>query len=190
MNPEHRVELNSTGFCADHLWKLLGQRKNHSYSLAMHTYLKTLMDSYKKIVSPQSISSKEAVKSAKKLENELQSCLVCRGIDQRMDRYGATAAHLWSKDTEFRQLFEQQYICIQHLPLLIYRGVDMLRGKELKSYITSIGTIMEKTTTTLESDIQHYTQMYKGENQGKPWGRAEGALDRVIAFLGAEHTDL
>ncbi len=188
MNPENRVAVNSKGFCPDHLKKLLGERKNHGYSLMLHTHLQEIYKTHKAILQggEGKVPTKKAIKKAEALDSAISECLICEGIKGRMDRYGATAAHLWKKDSEFRQVFEGQYVCLTHLPLLIYRGADMLGGKEFQHYLEVLRTLFTSTGEILESDIHLYTQMYKAENSGKDWGRAEGALERLVTFLGGE----
>ncbi len=188
MNPENRVAVNNKGFCTDHLKKLLGERKNHGYSLMLHTHLQEIYESHKSLLhgGEGKLATKKAIKKTKELDTSISECLICEGISGRMDRYGATAAHLWKKDSEFRQVFESQYVCLTHLPLLMYRGADMLGGKDFQLYMEAIRNLFTATGNTLESDIHHYTQMYKAENSGKDWGRAEGALERLVNFLGGE----
>ncbi len=191
MNPENRVAVNREGFCPEHLFKLLKERKNHGYSLMLHTHLGELRKNHPLLLQAQSgkagkSSKKQLLTSVEKLSRGIESCLVCDGITSRMDRYGATAAHLWQRDAEFRELFPTTPICLTHLPLLLERGADMLGKGDVQEYAATLQRLFAETIKQLDADIEHYTQMYKAENHGKPWGRAEGALERLVTFLGGD----
>ena len=200
MNPETRVEVNKTGFCAYHFSGLLQIRSNHSLGLMTHTHLEKRIENLKnhfemvkgeaskiagKSISPKSKKLNNAIKNLEKhlLEKE-ETCMICTKIDYTIQRYTYTIIHLWKTDGEFRDYFNKSRgFCFHHLPEILKMAEEILNPGKLGEFIEELIPIVEKNNQRLEKEILWFTQKFDSQNFDKPWGTSEDAHYRTIQKL-------
>ena len=99
MEDAERAKVNKYGFCKEHYDLLYSGRNKLGLALQSNTRLKTL----DKLIKP--VDVKSAVKTAKKLREEISGCIICDRIEYNMKRYFETVARLYGDDDRFRKQF-------------------------------------------------------------------------------------
>jgi hypothetical protein len=189
MIPETRVEVNKTGFCQEHFLKLFQSKKNtHGLGLITHTHLEAVNKKlFKFLQNPPQKKPKESLEKLKtQILSNSKNCLICNNIESTLKRYSFTIVYLWKKDADFKKAFKSSKgFCLNHLPILIDMGIEVLSNKELLSWIDDLYRIQEESLNRLEEEILYFTQKFDFQNQDKPWGTAKDALERTVQkFIG------
>jgi len=192
MNPETRVELNKTGFCADHFSKLLTQRNPQHLGLIVHTHLQDWISDLKRRFPSENSDTSFFSRKGTELESYIQTnkkreqdCLICQRIEKTIKRYTFTTCYLWKKNEEnFRETFrESKGFCIPHEGSLLAMAEESLKKSEMGIFLKDIKSLQKKNLERLNEEIEWFTQKFKAENNTKPWGTSEDAHYRVIQKL-------
>ena len=190
MTPEVRVETNDKGFCPHHFLLLSQGGKPQSLALVMDTYYEknkeTFSPYFKAIAS--STNPRKAQKGVaglrKAAEEREKGCLICKRMEDRLERYLFTVASLYSSDKEFKDFFSSSKgLCLHHSLLLGEMADEALKGDELTSFIRDLFSLLEKNLDRVQKDDWWMTQKYKSENKDKPWNGAEDAHKRAVEKL-------
>jgi hypothetical protein len=99
MEDAEREKVNKYGFCKDHFDLLYSGKNKLGLALQQCTRLKKV----DKLIKP--VDVKSAVKVAKKLREEMDSCIICIRLEDNMKRYFETVARLYGDDEKFRKQF-------------------------------------------------------------------------------------
>ena len=135
MTPEVRVETNDKGFCPHHFLLLSQGGKPQSLALVMDTYYEknkeTFSPYFKAIAS--STNPRKAQKGVaglrKAAEEREKGCLICKRMEDRLERYLFTVASLYSSDKEFKDFFSSSKgLCLHHSLLLGEMADEALKG--------------------------------------------------------------
>ena len=100
MEDAEREKVNKYGFCKEH-YDLLYTGKN-KLGLALQSSTRL----WKLDMKIKPVDVKQAVKTAKKLREEISDCIICRKLEFNMERYFETVARLYGDDEKFRKQFE------------------------------------------------------------------------------------
>ena len=108
MVPEMRVQVNDAGFCRVHFPMLLDGGNRLGLALITHTHLGELRKKLERhLLAGKSGGAlkKELVRLAALVEEQLDRCLICDRLHDRLLRYAYTIVHLWRTDPDFRAEF-------------------------------------------------------------------------------------
>ncbi len=100
MEDAEREKVNKYGFCKDHYDLLYTGKNKLGLALQASTRL------WKLDMKIKPVDVKQAVKTAKKLREEIDDCIICRKIEFHMSRYFETVARLYGDDEKFRNQFK------------------------------------------------------------------------------------
>ena len=186
MNPETRVLVNKKGFCSRHFPMLREAGHAHHLGLIGHTHLAQLRKSLgPAIKSLKSASSARNVTTfSTRIRQSVESCLICESLDRDIERYSCTAAILYGRETEFRELFEKSTgPCLPHAADLADIAVKVLNRKLQKEFLGALSDKLVSLMEKLEADILYFTQKFDAQNDNLPWDDKKNAHARVVQFL-------
>ena len=136
MDPDTRVQVNKTGFCAQHALLLFKGGHKQGLGLMMHTFLLETIPQFssytKKLkLKAHELAKKDALSSVKSqnrslnttldnlckfTEQSISECIFCKRLEQTLLRYTFTIIYLWKKDPEFKKtLSTSKGFCLKHL---------------------------------------------------------------------------
>lgn len=181
MEPDVRIETNRQGFCKTHLEQMRACKNRLSLALMLQTHLQTLD---KDIFARKSIFEGKTAKQ-KKVSAVNNDCFVCNKIEWGMSRLMVTCFELYSKQAEFRKIFdEQEMLCLPHYDMLVGMSESVDKGSR-NAFIESCNKLVKKQLDTLIEDVTHYCNMYDYRNSGKDgdWKNSKDSIERAIKFL-------
>jgi len=201
MDPDTRVEVNKTGFCAQHASLLFSGGHKQGLGLMMHTYLLETIpqfEVYTKVLSNKAHElAKKSVLSTVKLKDRslntaldnlckfaqqnTSTCIFCHRLEQTLLRYTFTIIYLWKKDSEFKQaLSASKGFCLKHLPMVLRMANTELSGAQSTEFIKLLIPLEVASLKRLEQEILWFTQKFEYANKDKPWKTSKDALQRTL----------
>ncbi len=203
MEPDTRIQVNDLGFCRHHHAMLYGMsnRLGHALMLESHTAVtRERMKKASKAVnqaadqlakSPLGKVSKTGQRALQEIQQQAKiladmsgSCIMCRSIQENMDRYLHTFFHLYQTDTEFRQRFaSSKGVCLPHMADLIRLAVDELGAKEASAFIHMLTDMQEKNLDRMQEDISWFIKKFDYRFQNEPWKNSQDAVPRTVNKL-------
>lgn len=203
MEPDTRIQVNDTGFCARHQVLLYEQKNRLGHALMMHTHLKEtikklspLMENVK-AAGAKSASTPMLKRWAGKSEGKAdlkaaadqiramsRSCILCDTIEENTRRYAYTMLHLYKTDASFRKAFaESKGVCLPDMAMLMEMAEEALSGETLSDFLRDLCAAMQRSMEKMEKDIEGFTLKFDYRNADKPWGDSRGSLERVVNKL-------
>lgn len=160
MEPDYRVEVNKYGFCKEHLRKLFAGKNKLGLALQLHT--RTLQ--VRSQIKPCS-NYKQALKQAAELTETLDSCVICRSVDEMMKRYAYTVAQMYALEEDFKHAFQKcNGFCMPHYTLLL-RESNKAGGKS-SAYVTELVYVQNRSLDRVCNDLDRFAQMFDYRNAG------------------------
>lgn len=185
MEPDVRIATNKSGFCPEHLNKMMNRRGRLQLALMLETHIKEVNSNIfaKKLFGG-------ADKKTKKIEKLSDSCFICDKMDWGFNHMIETIYRCYEKERDFRTLFDNQpQFCMPHYEILM-SGADK---RKMPTYYKEFCASLTKITTdyigTLCTDISKYCSMYDYRTSGEKdadWGNSKTAVERTVAFLNGE----
>jgi hypothetical protein len=74
-------------------------------------------------------------------------------------------------------------ICLDHLPLQLDLGAEILKPRELGDISQVLAELTQQSLERLEGEILWYTQKFDAQNAQKDWGTSKDAHRRCIQKL-------
>jgi hypothetical protein len=202
MDPDTRVQVNKTGFCAQHAALLFGGGHKQGLGLMMHTFLLEIIPQFEAYSQTLAHKARELEKKStfvklkdKSLNTALDnlckfsqkatsSCIFCHRLEQTLLRYTFTIIYLWKKDAEFKQaLNNSKGFCLKHLPKVLKMANDELSTAQSAEFIRVLIPLQTASLKRLEQEILWFTQKFEYSNKYKPWKTAKNALQRTLQKL-------
>ena len=203
MEPDTRIQVNTEGFCRNHQFMLYGMsnRLGHALMLESHTAesrrrmekaFVTLKKSAKAYADAPLGKLTRAGASAKKdLDNALAeisamsgTCIMCRSIDENMNRYLHTFFHLYQNDTEFRKRFcAGKGVCLPHMADLIQTAAKELSAKELRAFVDMLTDLEQQNFERIQEDISWFIKKFDYRFANEPWKNSADAVPRTVNKL-------
>ncbi len=160
MEPEARIEVNKYGFCTEHLRKLFAGKNKLGLALQLHTRMQTVRSD----VLPAA-SYKQAVKQAETLEKTMDTCVICRYLEDLMERYAYTVAQMFAYEPEFKTVFAKSNgLCMPHYALLLRQSKGA--GAQVKAYLSELFYLQNRTLDRRLNELDRFTQMFDYRNAG------------------------
>ena len=118
------------------------------------------------------------------MDDRVNSCLICRNMEQTLKRYAYTIIYLRNKDKDFKDTFNSSKgFCIFHLAMVLKVAAEVFSKKEISELLSILIPVQEKNLKRLEDELYWYIQKYDYRNQDKPWGNSRDALPRIMQKL-------
>ena len=160
MVPEMRVQVNDAGFCRVHFPMLLDGGNRLGLALITHTHLGELRGKLERHLPAGKSGGalkKELARLAALVEEQLDRCLICDRLHDRLLRYAYTIVHLWRTDADFHAEFlASKGFCLDHLKGTLAMARDTLPGARLAAFVADTAEV-----------------------QGRAWDRLEGRAARL-----------
>lgn len=205
MEPDSRIETNENGFCKRHYEMLYNKQVNRlGLGLIIDTHLCEQNNRFKKIYKKKSDAGNETgVKSfwakitsrdrdARSIVNEFISaldslekkCTICSKLNYTMDRYTDVILYLWSREPDFKKLFNSKKgFCLKHLKQLLLGVKKYLRSDEIPEFVDSLLSIQLENMDRIQQEVNWFTKKFDYRNEDAPWGNSRDAIPRSIQKL-------
>ena len=178
MEDAEREKVNKYGFCKEHYDLLYLGKNKLGLALQASTRLKTLD---KKI---KALDVKNAVKTAKKLREEISDCIICRKIEFHMKRYFETVARLYGDDEKFRRQFQTvKGFCYPDYIRLIENAPKA--GKHAKEFLEVLYEKQKSSASEVYKNLEDFTMAFDYRSTSLPSKSASQSLIQTrIKFYG------
>ena len=207
MEPDCRVDTNEKGFCRRHFEQLYNRQENRlGLGLMIDTHLQELIGRLKKAYSPGSLGAKArqgnplskllpgkpsngaAANGRDKmlqLLNALEcSCAICTKLDYTMGRYLDVICYLWSRENEFRKIFESRKgFCLKHFRQLLESAPKYLKAAEAQDFTDILILMQLENLERVQQEVNWFTRKFDYRNNDAPWGNSRDAVPRSIQKL-------
>ena len=201
MEPDQRIAVNKTGFCAHHFKLMYAAGNRLGLALMTHTYMKETLGKLRdNAKQQQAAASTEAGKPifqriggkkgaamrepGEQLREILNGCLLCERMRDTMDRYIYTILYMYKHENDFPALFAQsQGMCLKHYAEILDAAPKHLSGDVLKRFVDALTEVEIKSFERLEGEIEWFTKKFDYRNADKPWGNSRDAVKRSVNKL-------
>ncbi|HEX3046303.1 MAG TPA: DUF6062 family protein, partial [Bacillota bacterium] len=168
---EHNERLKKMG---TRITKTLGERASSS---GLQKAL-PILNSKRQSQINVSETVNELIAELKAQENK---CYVCYWKNYQMERYLEIVFLLWSKESEFRELFHQiKGFCQKHFRQLLEGAVVHLDQDKAVVFVSELIPMQVLNLERLHQEVSLFTQKMAYNNDDLPWGTAKDALIRAI----------
>ncbi len=152
MEDAERAKVNKFGFCSSHYDLLYVGRNKLGLALQMSTRLKRIIELTKPISN-----EKEAIKTAKKLRENTETCIICDKIEFHMERYFKTVPALYKDDAKFREktFLTVNGFCYPHFIRLVENAKKA--GKYSKEFLEILVSKQRESLEKLKGEIDDFT---------------------------------
>ncbi len=203
MAPETRVQVNEHGFCPRHFHVLYEGKNRLGLALMTQTYMretvrqikhkeKTLpLNAKKKIFGGKSGSEAEQFKQfCEWVENKHSDCMVCKKVNEAMDRYVFTMLHLFKTSEEFRhKLEDSRGLCINHLKRSVEIATETKGAGFAAEWLRFILPIEYRAFERLDGELDWFVKKFDYRYREEPWGTAEDSLVRTLQKMVGDKFD-
>ncbi len=207
MEPDCRVDTNEKGFCRRHFEQLYNRQENRlGLGLIIDTHLQEQLGRLKKAYSPGNPGSKArqgnpfskllpgkpangaaAIGRDKMLQllSALEgSCSICNKLDYTMERYLDVICYLWSRENEFRKIFESRKgFCLRHFRQLLESAPKYLKAAEAQDFTDLLILMQLENLERIQQEVNWFTKKFDYRNNDAPWGNSRDAVPRSIQKL-------
>ena len=178
MEPDERVRVNETGFCAEHLAGLFALQQRLPLALMAHTHMMAVID---RMAPPTAPKNTWFPFVKRRHEAEAERCILCSRLDETMERYLYTVLHLWKTDTEFRGTFERSKgLCMPHYARLSRMAEQALGAGRRAEFGGVLFELQRENMRRVEKELHWFTQKFDYRNHEAPWGNSKDAVERTV----------
>lgn len=154
MEPEYRVQVNTYGFCHTHLGKLYAGKNKLGLSLQLRTRLGEVRTALRPCQS-----AKQAQKQAATLHKTMDTCVICRSLDEMLERYAYTVAQMYACEQEFRTVFARSSgFCMPHYALLLQYASKA--GGRVKSYLSDLVLVQNRSVDRTLHELDRFAACF------------------------------
>ncbi len=185
MEPDVRIATNKSGFCPEHLNKMMGMRGRLQLALMLETHIKEVN---RDIFEKKLFNSAE--KKTGKIEKLSDSCFICDKMNWGFEHMIDTIYRTYEKERDFRNLFDNQgQFCMPHYEMLLSGADKRKMPKYYKEFRDNLTRITADYSKSLCEDISKYCKMYDYRSSAggdTDWGTSKTSVERIVAFLNGE----
>ena len=176
MEDNTRIQVGKKGFCERHFDMLFARPNKLSVALQVHTRLD-------KMLPLLNINGNiNAKKTADKIENSVDSCVICDLVQESMIKYYKTIAQMYLNEKRFYKiLLSSKGFCTKHYAELIRYSKFASFAK--KDYLNVLSTIQMRSYQQTLKDLKDFCDSHDYRNAYKPLGSAENALPNARTKL-------
>ncbi len=185
MEDDVREVTDKTGFCTEHIQKLLKMENKLGISLILHSHMVKTNKDIKKLADSCKSSTLFKKKDISPLTNYLNtlnnSCYVCRRIAETFKRYLRTIHYLWEREESFKKKYESSKgFCTKHYQILLEEAGNNLNGASLDGFIEVTNKIYMENMERVTSDLEWFIDKFDYRHKDEPWKNSKDALPRAI----------
>lgn len=199
MESDVRQTTNEHGFCSDHLRALYNSQLNRlGLGLTLHTHLLHLRRTLGVELSKQKTDSRGFMARlrnkedspgrnlAKSIQDRADDCVICRRMEQTMERYLDVIFYQYFEERGFREKFHKDKLfCLDHLALMIGKAEKYLRGNRVDEFVETLISNQLAAWDVLAEDVEWFTKKFDYRYKNEPWKNSKDAISRSILFLGS-----
>ena len=206
MQPQIRVKVNRSGFCAPHFQALYKAGNRLGLALITHTHLletwKRIREREKSLGNPSTNASgapngkpfrrssagkrqrANAAGLIRMLKNRKEACLICRRLEETVRGYAFAIAYLWEKDPEFRQnLLTSGGFCLPHLAVAHELAAENLSRSTLQNWYSDILALQKRSLDCIEKELKSFISRYDYRSEEPQPEKEKTVLPRAIQKL-------
>lgn len=178
MEDAEREKVNKYGFCKDHYDLLYTGKNKLGLALQASTRL------WKLDMKIKPVDVKQAVKTAKKLREEINDCIICRKIEFHMSRYFETVARLYGDDEKFRNQFKTvKGFCYPDYIRLVENAPKA--HKYAKEFLQVLYEKQKQSAEEVQKNLKDFTMAFDYRSASLPPKSASQSLVQArIKFYG------
>lgn len=188
MNPETRIKVNNIGFCPSHTAMLVQSGSPNAMAVLWESHFAQTRTELEKTFSELSNThnpKKTIAKLSRTIESRVEdpqgSCLICKRMEDRLNRYCFTIAYLWGQEKSFREAFAKSNgFCLPHMTRILELSLEALDVKQQKEFAKAMSELQTKNLERVAHDLWYMTEHYKSKNLNKPWNGCEDAQKRAV----------
>lgn len=192
MEPNVRIQTNRTGFCPDHLGKLLQGENRLGLALVMLTHLQEKLPSLQNALEGTVAAAEGGRRDAgQRMDAAIRSlramrddCFICGLLFQDLERYTWTILYLWRRDRDFAEVFRaSRGFCLSHFCTVLESARGALRQDRLAAWLRDVVPLMGGSLGKLEKDLAAFIQLYQAGNRSLGTEEERSALARTLQKL-------
>lgn len=185
MEDDIREVTDKTGFCTNHITKLLKMENKLGISLVLHSHMVKTNRDIKQLAQNNGKSTLFKKKDISSLTDYLhtlnQSCYVCSRIEDTFKRYLRTIHYLWEREESFRKKYAaSKGFCTKHYEALLVEAKNNLSGANLDNFIEETNRIYLENMQRVTDDLEWFIDKFDYRHKDDPWKNAKDALPRAI----------
>lgn len=200
MESDVRQSTNQHGFCSEH-WAMLynSQLNRLGLGLTIHTHLNELRANlgqslqkakFEEAGFMQRLFKKndqpEEQNVAAQIKQRADDCVICRRLDQTMERYLDVIYYQYFEVPGFKDEFhDNKLYCLKHLAFMLENVPNYLRGERAKTFTEELIKDQLERWETLASDVEWFTKKFDYRYKNEPWKNSKDSIPRAINFLGS-----
>ncbi len=174
MDDDMRTKVINTGFCGKHYDMMFARQNKLSLALQIEDRLNTMLSA----IDGNLKNPKSAKKEAEKIDALMGGCLICKYVDQSMNKYYEAFAEVFARDNKFRQdLTNCKGFCMEHYSALL--KYSSKAGFSAKEYVEILSQNQYKNLQRIKADLKTFCIKHDYRNREMPWGTAEDILPRT-----------
>lgn len=199
MESDVRQTTNKHGFCSRHLRALYNSQLNRlGLGLTLHTHLLHLRRTLGVELSKQKPDNRGLMARvfdkedsprdnlAKSVRDQAEDCVICRRMEQTMERYLDVIFYQYYEERDFKERFHaDKLFCLDHLALMIGEAENYLRGNRVDEFLDALIANQLAAWDTLADDVEWFTKKFDYRYKDEPWKNSKDAISRSILFLGS-----
>lgn len=206
MQPQIRVKVNRSGFCAPHFQALYKEGNRLGLALITHTHLletwKRIREREKGLDNPSpnasgapngkalkrsSAGKRQRANAAgliRLLKDRKEACLICRRLEETVRGYAFATVYLWEKDPEFRQnLLASRGFCLPHLAVTHELAGENLSRSTLQNWYSDILALQQRSFDRIEKELKSFINRYDYRSEEPQPEKEKTVLPRAIQKL-------
>ncbi len=188
MNPETRIKVNDIGFCPNHTTMLVQSGSPNAMAVLWESHFAQTRKIIEKSIlelstthNPKKIIAKLSKTIECRIEDPQSNCLICKRMEDRLNRYCFTIAYLWGKEQNFKDAFaKSKGFCLPHMTKILEISLEALDSKQQKEFAKAMSELQSRNLERIAHDLWYMTEHYKSENINKPWNGCEDAQKRAV----------
>ncbi|MDO4307223.1 MAG: DUF6062 family protein [Eubacteriales bacterium] len=194
MEDDIRAETDAMGFCRTHYKKMYDYGNRLGAGLILKTHFQKMnqeLEQQIKMFAPSRTSLMSRLKKNKPQEStartsigawaasKKESCYICNYYKNTYQRYLDTFFDLYTKNTEFRELFQNcKGFCVPHFGELAEEGDRVLSDKEKKEFFDRLFPLMQQHMKRLYDDLDWFCDKFDYRYKDADWKTSKDALPR------------
>lgn len=190
MEPDERIMSNEFGYCQRHSALMYAKGNRLSHALILQTrieFLSNSVDLLKKSVAKakkpkifkkytKDISELQEFKA---IENTACSCVICKKMDNHLERFIKNLFVIYTKDDEFKTKFlNSKGFCIKHFYLLLQGAFDNLKADELSEFSEKLCNLQKNNLDRMYCDVEWFTKKFDYRYKDEEWKNSKDAVER------------
>ncbi len=187
MEPDIRIKTNELGFCKKHYNQMYDSKNRLGLALMLESHL-AQVGKETELYKSGLLARDNSKKACENIRNLRKSCYICERVGEKFEKMLMCAVLLWSQQTDFRELCENQpYFCLEHSAEIIEYAKLKLDKKNYTKFAETISNIQKKYISELTDDVSWFCKKFDYRYDAEPWGNAKDSVERAIKLLEGDY---